>query len=426
MPRTVHFNIKEHIVSGCHIREYPGLTSGRQEEDIRLHVKQYTPRDQPLDGPEDGAVTLIAMQGVGFPKELYEPLWDTLYHHSRSHGYSIRNIWMADMASLSMSSVLNEKTLSMDGSWADHSRDVFLMINHFRKEMPRPLVGVGHSCGGVQLANLAHMHPRLFTTIILMDPAFIVNEKGDWLYYDAAISDTIHSKDLWRNRAEAAAFVENMYPHWDRRVKRRMIQYGFRDLPTALYPELPSGTDVADPPVTLTTSKHQMALMLLRPCFDGKETDGRAVFNRETHPDVDPKRTGRPFYRPEAVPSAERMKTLRPSTLFLLGRRTDKVWVEAIRRTVEATGLAVGGSGGKPEGRVREVMVRGGHAFPFTAVEETGLASSAWLGEEMGRYREREREWVSERGRMSERDHLVLPTRWKEIFRPRDEVRSRL
>jgi hypothetical protein len=30
----------------------------------------------------------------------------------------------------------------------DHPRDLFLMINHFRDQMPRPIVGLGHSFGG--------------------------------------------------------------------------------------------------------------------------------------------------------------------------------------------------------------------------------------------------------------------------------------
>lgn len=38
----------------------------------------------------------------------------------------------------------------LDG-WDDHTRDLLHIINHFRKEMPRPLVGVGHSMGGTQL-----------------------------------------------------------------------------------------------------------------------------------------------------------------------------------------------------------------------------------------------------------------------------------
>lgn len=36
-------------------------------------------------------------------------------------------------------------------SWIDHSRDLLHMINHFREEMPQPIVGVGHSMGAGQL-----------------------------------------------------------------------------------------------------------------------------------------------------------------------------------------------------------------------------------------------------------------------------------
>jgi hypothetical protein len=36
-------------------------------------------------------------------------------------------------------------------SWTDHARDLLLLINHFRAEMPQPLVGIGHSYGGNQM-----------------------------------------------------------------------------------------------------------------------------------------------------------------------------------------------------------------------------------------------------------------------------------
>lgn len=36
-------------------------------------------------------------------------------------------------------------------SWWDHPRDLLHLINVKRKEMPRPIVGVGHSMGGAHL-----------------------------------------------------------------------------------------------------------------------------------------------------------------------------------------------------------------------------------------------------------------------------------
>ena len=34
-------------------------------------------------------------------------------------------------------------------SWYDHGRDLMFLLNQFR--IPQPLVGVGHSMGGMQL-----------------------------------------------------------------------------------------------------------------------------------------------------------------------------------------------------------------------------------------------------------------------------------
>ncbi|GMG13356.1 unnamed protein product [Aspergillus oryzae] len=62
-----NFRITEHIVPGCHILEYAGSTAGRQEDVLRLHVKQYTPLNPPEPlSPE--AVTIIAAHGVGLAK----------------------------------------------------------------------------------------------------------------------------------------------------------------------------------------------------------------------------------------------------------------------------------------------------------------------------------------------------------------------
>ena len=36
-------------------------------------------------------------------------------------------------------------------SWWDHSRDLLHLINVFSDQMPRPIVGLGHSLGGTQM-----------------------------------------------------------------------------------------------------------------------------------------------------------------------------------------------------------------------------------------------------------------------------------
>jgi len=36
----------------------------------------------------------------------------------------------------------------------DYSRDLLCMINQFRDQMPRPLIGVAHSMGAIQMLNI--------------------------------------------------------------------------------------------------------------------------------------------------------------------------------------------------------------------------------------------------------------------------------
>lgn len=60
-----YFNIKEHKVPACHIREYPGCTATSQEDVLYLHVKQYLPKTRES---ATTAITVIAAHGIGFPK----------------------------------------------------------------------------------------------------------------------------------------------------------------------------------------------------------------------------------------------------------------------------------------------------------------------------------------------------------------------
>lgn len=42
-------------------------------------------------------------------------------------------------------------TNHMTASWFDHPRDLLHLVNVKRAEMPRPIVGIGHSMGGAHL-----------------------------------------------------------------------------------------------------------------------------------------------------------------------------------------------------------------------------------------------------------------------------------
>jgi hypothetical protein len=152
------FKVVEHQVPCQHIREYSQGTANTQEDQLYLQVKQYIPDSNPQ--PQPGDVTILAAHANAFAKELYEPLWEDLLNESERYGWRIRSIWIADVAHQGQSSVLNEHLLGNEPGWHDHVRDLLLLVNLKRAEMPRPIVGIGHSMGGNQL----YVNPHLTIT----------------------------------------------------------------------------------------------------------------------------------------------------------------------------------------------------------------------------------------------------------------------
>jgi hypothetical protein len=60
------YDMKEHAIPASHIREYARATSRSQNDELLLHVKEYTPRDNPK--PQHGDITFIGAHANGFPK----------------------------------------------------------------------------------------------------------------------------------------------------------------------------------------------------------------------------------------------------------------------------------------------------------------------------------------------------------------------
>ncbi|ETI21998.1 hypothetical protein G647_06068 [Cladophialophora carrionii CBS 160.54] len=392
------FDIVEHTVPCQHIREYPRGTADAQESVLYLAVKQYIPKDNP--DPQPGDVTIIGAHANGFPKELYEPLWDDIHARSKKHGFRIRSIWIADVAQQGQSSVLNEQLLGNDPGWNDHPRDLLLMINLKRHLMPRPIIGIGHSMGGSHLVNLAYMHPRLLSTLVLIDPVIQIYSS---VAPDAGPSPARLStfrRQVWPSRSAAASSfaASKFYQAWDPRVLERWVKYGLRDMPTLLHPD--TDTDPSHdkdhrsgPKVTLTTPMPQEVFTFLRPNYEGYGHDGRPI-NRKTHADLNPALPSiYPFYRAEGPQTFFRLPELRPSVLYIFGGKSDVGTADACKAKMDLTGVGVGGSGGAPAGRVRSVTFEDiGHLIAMEAVDRTADHSSEWIGKEMEMWRKDEDE----------------------------------
>ncbi|KAJ5638289.1 hypothetical protein N7490_008168 [Penicillium lividum] len=388
------FRIVEHVVPTQHIREYPGAIADDQDQPLGLVVKQYIPLDNP--SPQPGDVTILAAHANGFPKELYEPLWEEIHARAKDTGFRIRSIWMADVAHQGESGVINEERLGNDPSWFDHPRDLLHLVNVKAAEMPRPIIGIGHSFGGAHLTQLSLMHPRLLHTLVLLDPVvqpqstqidgFSLQEKKRAMAKTTQLST--YRKDIWPSRKAAAEGFQRspFYQAWDPRVLDRWVKYGLRDLPTAIHPEKP---EAADPPVTLRTTLHQEVFTFSRPNYTHIPGSGRPV-NRVTHPDLDATHPdSHPFYRPEPARIFAQLPFLRPSVLYIFAGKSDMCLPDMRAAKLTTTGTGIGGSGGVAAGRVREVFLEDfGHLLAQEAVNECADAAVCWIGPELKRWRE--------------------------------------
>ncbi|KAL3467684.1 Alpha/beta hydrolase family-domain-containing protein [Aspergillus heterothallicus] len=394
------FKVVEHTLPGQHIRESPlSIKNARQETALKIAIKQYIPNDQPTPAAED-AVTIIGVPGNGSPKETLEPLWEDLYAQLQKQGVPLRGIWVADVTNQGASGVLNEDVLGDQTNWYDHSRDLLHMVNHFRDEMPRPIIGVAHSMGCTQLVNLSLIHPRLLSTLILFDPVLPHARFG---YNPASLSS--HRRDLWPSREKATESLTKSLRSWDPRARDRYIRFGLRAVPTRLYNPATDETVPADA-VTLTTSKHQetwsASIGNLEPQSAGLDSHLLPDWDRETE---------RPFLfsRPEMWAATRNLPYIRPSVFWVFGGQSYLSTAEEQTYKMRFTGTGIGGSGGAAEGMVEKaVLEKGGHNIVFEDVEWSAEVAGDWIRRWYSKHLTAEKFWRGYRSRNSDGEMLRL------------------
>ena len=263
------------------------------------------------------------------------------------------------------------------------------MVNQFRREMPRPIVGFGHSMGGSVMLDLALMHPRLLTSVIAIEPTAGSNQKGgSW----PGVASITFRKDRWRSADDAIDYFRKapIHKRWNSRVLELYRQYGLKHESPNTEVDAPGSQTI------LKTSKHQEALNFARASFPASPDHGLDTieFDRENHPEIvgvetDPKA---PMYRPESTTIFKQLPSLRPSCFYIYGKDStfsaNLPWKR--KEKMQVTGIGPGGSGGDPEGRVEEMDLPGSHFFPFEIPDELGQAVGVWLDAEMTKWREAE------------------------------------
>lgn len=418
------FRMVSHTIPCAYIREYPRAVASAQDDELLLCINQYIPVSNPCPSPGD--VTLLATHGCGLPKELYEPLFEDLLVQCEARGTKIRGIWIADMCHQGASGVANEDKLGNDPSWFDHCRDLLALVNHFRADMPRPIIGLGHSMGAAQLILLSLMHPRLMTSMVLLEP--VMERCTRTIQAPALTKLSTFRRDVWASREEAEVAARKSYKKWNGRVLQRWMRYGLREGPTALYP------DARGKGVTLTTTKHQEVFSYLRPNFGGEmgdlhktagekdEQSMQTLVDRLFYPDVvGPAGTITPFYRPEPIIAFKSLPYVRASVLYVFADQSPMSTQEMVGDKMATTGVGPGGSGGAVEGRVKQVLLKGaGHLVPMEAPGQCAAAAAAWCTSEVKRWKADEARIAHGWAEKSLQEKSTVSKEW------RDKVRAML
>jgi pimeloyl-ACP methyl ester carboxylesterase len=265
------------------------------------------------------------------------------------------------------------------------SRDMLHVINTFRNQMTRPIIGVGHSMGAGILVHLATLHPRLLHSVILVDPIITTSIVAQKI---PLVQLYTFRRDLWENREKVEEFVNKgqFYKTWDPRVRERMLKFGFRNTPTIIHPK------ASPSQVTLNTPKHQEAFTVARENYHSIGSKPYvSALERLTHPDVFPDdHCKAPFYRSEVKIARLLLPSLRPSCLYVFASESENSGPEAQADKLEATGSGYLGSGGMRLGRVNGVVVKGGHFLPMENPEGTATGTVDWIKAEVKRWQDDE------------------------------------
>ena len=378
------FSVRSHTLPASHIRAYPNATSPSvsQETPLYISAKQYIPLSpKPISSAIAGStyssssppprlppisVTILTAPALGISPECYIPLFDALLLQSTqtpNPKYRIRSIWTAAPTHESDSSTLNSESLGDDTNYFDHSRDLLHLINSHRNEFPRPILGLGHSRGALQLVHLSILHPRLLSGLVLIEPLIIAGAPPPPAPH-AALHAT-KRRDIWPSREAAASDLRSaqVYKTWHPAALAAYITYGLQPTPTPLHPTAPAGS------VTLTTTKHQEAWAFARANLAPyNSTD--ANLERLMSPDIDATTAKYTSHRCEAVSTLHDLPFVRPPVLYIFGAKSPFSPRREIERKMSTTGTGVGGSGGREAGKVQNIVVeRTGHFVPLEKVE---------------------------------------------------------
>lgn len=237
--------------------------------------------------------------------------------------------------------------------------------------------------GAAALVSLAAWHPRLLTSLVLIEPTILAHVPYPSIF--PAASGSARRRDVWPDRAAAEASFRRspFYGAWDERVLRRWLDVGLRNV-----------DGDSDGQVRLATTKDQEVLTYLRR-LPAADEPAPADFTKAGVVD------GTAFYRAEPGQIYSMLPHLRPRTQFIFGAKSEYSLPDMRAAKMRTTGVGSGGSragAAADSGAVADVCFEGrGHMVCFEAVGDTADVCAAWLADGMSVWREAEereaRDW---------------------------------
>lgn len=222
--------------------------------------------------------------------------------------------------------------------------------------------------GANNLVNLSILHPKLFSAIIIIDPAISPTYNAR-LIFPARLS--VKRRTNWPSRSEAAAGFKRskFYQSWDPRVLDLWTQYGIRQI------------SEDSEKVELATPRDQEILAFLRVDQLGIEKRVQSV---EDQNELEATELYDFFDRREIYETFHRLSKLEPSALFIHGGLSAVSPPDVRRGRIQQTLLGRTVVVNKPLRSVDNVLFDDiGHLIPMEIPRRTAEAIAEWLPNEL-------------------------------------------
>lgn len=254
-------------------RNHPKSTM-HPDDRLICQVGIYEPKE--LQKALPGSPTLVFHAANGLPKEALVPFFEAMYLNFKDNSIQLNGIIALESVNQANSNIINEKILGDTYEWNDGPRDVMSALSYLRfgrhpLMMSGPLIGMGHSVGGNIICAVAEQNPRFFSLVLALE-AMILPDEARIDMRDSYAASSFKRRDVWKDLEDVKnRFAKNpAFVNFDPRAFGLYLKYGFRQLPTHIYPDKEG--------VTLSTDKHAETQLYAQ---DSKDPNSNDPFERE-------------------------------------------------------------------------------------------------------------------------------------------------